>query len=133
MTRITFSSVAGVMFLGLFAHPFWAAQPNSGMWTNTGNLVAGRAAGSTATLLHGGAVLVAGGTALLASGEVQQFSSAAEVYDPKAGGWTSIAPMKRSRADHTATQLNNGAVLVTGGNTLLGGPPFVETLAAAEL
>jgi hypothetical protein len=39
MTRIQFCSVTGVLFLGVFTHPFWAAPPSAGMWANTSNLV----------------------------------------------------------------------------------------------
>jgi N-acetylneuraminic acid mutarotase len=90
--------------------------------------------GATATLLHDGRVLVTGGTVpLLPGGGAEQFSSRAEVYDPKSGAWTNVAPMNRGRSDHAATLLHNGAVLVTGGSTLVSGPPLFETLAAAEL
>jgi hypothetical protein len=39
----------------------------------------------------------------------------AEVCDPTSGTWSSVASMDYSRADHTATLLPNGRILVAGG------------------
>jgi len=65
-----------------------------------------------ATLLTNGKVLVTGGNrpdlpfGVLAS---------AELYDPVAGNWTGTGSLTTARADHTATLLPNGKVLVAGG------------------
>jgi N-acetylneuraminic acid mutarotase len=64
----------------------------------------------TATLLTGGLVLVAGGYA--SSGLL---TSATEFYDPVAAGWTEVPGLGTPRAEHTATALPDGRLLVTGG------------------
>jgi hypothetical protein len=46
----------------------------------------------------------------------------AELYDPVTGAWTPADSMMFARFSHTATLLNNGQVLVAGGNE----PPVAE-------
>ena len=92
-------------------------DPGTGIWTATGSMVSHAGAGAgwahfTATLLRDGKVLVAGGVGgtgfdlLLAS---------AELYDPATGTWAATGSMLTPRADHTATLLSDGRVLVAGG------------------
>src|SRR5438128_239726 len=67
----------------------------------------------TATLLRNGRVLVAGGTG--ATGPL----SSAEMFDPSnpaAGFRVLSSSMSTARAGHTATLLNNGTVLIAGGD-----------------
>ncbi len=68
----------------------------------------------TATRLADGRVLVAGGT-----GDAGPLSSA-EIFDPAtpdAGFQVVASPMTAARTRHTATLLNNGTVLIAGGET----------------
>jgi hypothetical protein len=67
----------------------------------------------TATLLKDGQVLITGGLLRAEGDEVT--TSAAEVYDPKGGVFRAVASMTAERAGHTATLLQNGDVLITGG------------------
>jgi hypothetical protein len=75
------------------------------------NMVAGRAY-HTATLLPNGKVLVAGGCYDVC--RIYNLSSA-ELYDPFTGTWSATSSMANARAQHTATLLPNGKVLVAGG------------------
>lgn len=89
-------------------------NPATGTFSAThGSMADGRVYG-TATLLNDGTVLVTGGldTAGGASGTPV---ATAEIYDPVADSFTSTGPMTTGRFFHTATLLQNGMVLITGG------------------
>jgi N-acetylneuraminic acid mutarotase len=81
----------------------------------------------TATLLRDGRVLVAGG--LATTGDSQEDSDEAELYDPASGHWTMTGDMVQARSGHTATLLADGRVLVAGGWSNADGQQF----ASAEL
>ena len=66
----------------------------------------------TATLLPDGRVLVSGGQN---EHILDGAHDSAELYDPRAGTWTSTASMDRARRNHTATLLPDGRVLIVGG------------------
>jgi N-acetylneuraminic acid mutarotase len=87
-------------------------------WTTVAPLLQARFA-HTATRLADGRVLVAGGAV---SKEVNQENggsdnlSSVEVYNPATDSWQLAAPMSVTRVGHTATLLQDGTVLVVGGN-----------------
>jgi hypothetical protein len=90
-------------------------DPSTETWTVTGNLINNRSE-HTASLLKNGKVLVAGGST---SGDVISDSESlntAEIYDPSTGMWTNTSSMHYTRTGHTASVLENGNVLVVGGN-----------------
>jgi len=101
-------------------------DPAAGTWSNTGNLIAARDS-HTATLLPNGKVLVAGGDDWNRGFPPTSLNSA-ELYDPPTGAWSNTARLNTSRYSHTATLLQNGKVLVAGGDNDLSG-----TLNSAEL
>ncbi|AUX38567.1 MULTISPECIES: kelch repeat-containing protein [Sorangium] len=68
----------------------------------------------TATLLPSGKVLVVGGSEGFEAPPIPA-DRAAELYDVATETWTYTAPVKVTRAGHTATLLRNGKVLVAGG------------------
>ena len=86
-------------------------NPVTGIFSNTGSLALARDHQS-ATRLNNGKVLIAGGF-------VPTFNMpptrTAEIYDPSTGMFTSAGQMAIARVDHTATLLNNGTVLIVGG------------------
>ena len=79
----------------------------------TGNLVHGRRF-HTATLLADGRVLVAGG---LNTNNCPDASDFAELYDPASGSFAPTSSMINPRYHQTATLLQNGKVLITGGDS----------------
>ena len=90
-------------------------DPASGTWTPTGSMNAARDL-HTATLLQNGEVLVVGGQTF----PIGQYGfppslSSAELYNPATGTWTYTGAMSTPRASFTAALLQNGQVLVAGG------------------
>ena len=83
----------------------------------TGDMSTARTA-HTATLLPSGKLLIVGGDTCLFTGYYYEFCplSSAEVYDVGAGTFATTGKMSVARVFHTATLLNNGKVLVTGGH-----------------
>ena len=91
-------------------------------WKRVGDLHAERS-GHTATLLENGTVLVVGGGSDGRTGTFTGWVSpitppdSAEIFDPRTGSWRLVAPLAHNRSGHTATLLNDGRVLVVGGET----------------
>jgi len=87
-------------------------NPTNGNWTPSSPMNVARTA-HTATLLPDGTVLVAGGRYYI-GGSV--FLSSVEIYNPATGTWNFTNSLKTARAQHAATSLPGGKVLVAGGN-----------------
>lgn len=102
----------------------------SGRFTVTANLTLA-SAGHTATLLPDGSVLLAGAGQLDIDDLLVSFASA-ERLNP-AGQVVSTGSLTTPREFHTATLLQNGKVLVTGGNVFQGYPTWLLATASAEL
>jgi hypothetical protein len=115
-------------------------DPASGVFQNAGKLLVARDSHS-ATLLANGMVLVAGGYSHSFDGDADpewETMSVAELFDPATSTSTPAASLEEGRAKHTATLLNNGQVLITGGTAgyqeLCCSPkPYILTVAGAEL
>ena len=88
-------------------------DPSTGVFTPAGYMNNSRAWPSM-TVLNDGRVLVAGGRTGGYNGNFTDLSTA-EVYDPAAGVFTYTGPMSAARFWHTATLLNGGRVLMSGG------------------
>ncbi|MDP3542197.1 MAG: kelch repeat-containing protein [Elusimicrobiota bacterium] len=69
-------------------------------------------ASHTATVMANGCVLVAGGNTNFAAPAA---TNSLEVYNPATGLWTSPGNLTLARYNHTATLLNDGRVLICGG------------------
>ena len=87
-------------------------DPATGTFATTGNMVVPRMS-HTATLLDDGRVLITGGIDSHGGGGAAVAS--AELYDPATGTFTSTGGMHTDRAQHTATPLAGGNVLIVGG------------------
>ena len=93
-------------------------DPATGMFTATGDMTTPRDS-HAAVLLPDGAVLITGGYGMGPIGNSCCVSlgslAIAELYDSSTGTFTATGNMKARRAGHTATVLNDGRVLITGG------------------
>jgi len=90
-------------------------DPVTGTFTATGVMNEFREAPSV-TLLNDGTVLVAGGGAgSLGSGIDQTSLNSVELYDPASGTFALVRDMAVARTYQTATLLNDGSVLIAGG------------------
>jgi len=111
-------------------------DPSTGTFTATSDMTRARAY-HTATLLPDGTVLITGGETYDCYGSFCWFAgttASAEIFDPSTGTFSLIGNMNARRESHTATLLNNGQVLTTGGldyGTSIG--DFRGSLASAEL
>ena len=121
----------------------WASaelyDPATGTFSPTGSMKAPREF-HTATRLADGRVLIAGGYSgpsptagrgiVLASLQTAETASSvlasAEVYDPATGTFSKTGSMSTFRDNHTATLLDDGRVLVTGG----GGEGYASSTSA---
>lgn len=97
--------------------------------------------GSSVTLLPDGKVIVMGGwhgeqaPTLPVETKYTVFASVEE-YDPATDAWSELAPMNHARADHAATLMPDGEVLVTGGifEVEWGGPnDYLNSLTSTEI
>ena len=88
-------------------------DPAGDRWRTAGPLQQSRR-GHTATLLADGTVLAIGGAGMIDDAIVVLASM--ERYDPAADGWQAAPPMSAARIGHTTTLLDDGSVLVVGGD-----------------
>ena len=87
-------------------------DPTTRKWSATGTMSISREDHST-SLLSNGQVLVMGGTTVDFNGITV---ASAELYDSTTGVWTITGSMLQGRERFTATLLQNGQVLVAGGD-----------------
>ena len=92
-------------------------DPVSKTWSMTDSIPTFRYFGQTVTELIDGRILVAGGMYVDTTTWNMVFLNKADIYDPNTNKWTEANPMYLGRYAHTATLLNDGNVLVSGGST----------------
>jgi len=90
-------------------------DPTKGAWGKVGSLGTARSE-LRLTALANGAAVATGGLVRDAKGAVTSTLKTVELYDPVAQTWSSLPDMTGARADHTATLLSDGRVLVAGGS-----------------
>jgi hypothetical protein len=98
-------------------------NPTTDTFSSTGDQIA--VTHHSATLLQNGKVLIAGGRYLYFSNHTEPW---AFLYDPTTGGLSQTGSLPHDVANHTATLLQNGKVLVAAGVNNDG-----QTLSIAEL
>ena len=104
-------------------------DPGIGTFAATGNMTTLRRL-HAATVLLDGTVLITGGEAPFMDGSP---GASAEVYDPFTRAFNHVGDMIISRSAHTATRLNNGAVLIAGGSPTANAELYVPGLVVTEL
>ena len=114
--------LAGLFTVGLMVNAAVPAVAGTAAFSKTGSMNTARV-GHSATLLANGQVLVAGGWN--GSDVSPIFFSSAELYDPVKGKWSFTGTMTLERTGQSAVLLQNGEVLVAGGDG--------ETPSTAEL
>src|SRR5262249_24850207 len=80
--------------------------------------------------LPDGRVLVVGGET-----GAREMLGSVEIFDPKSGAWSELAPLSAPRSNHAAVALPDGRVLVVGGgqNDSYGQPSGAEVTASCLL
>ena len=99
-------------------------DPSANTWTLTASMASPHHQ-HTATPLPDGRVLVAGGNSTNAG---ENPIAVVEIYEPRSGTWSTVAPLASARFSHTATPLPDGRVLVAGGRV-----PSNTALTSAEV
>jgi hypothetical protein len=134
-TTATLLADGRVLFVG--DDPAQLYDPQSNTFSVTGSVFSPGIFGAdlySATLLKNGKVLIAGGMNDFFSPAGR--TAAAELYDPTTGAFTATSSMQSARDAHAAVLLNDGRVLIVGGDGATCNGNFCEfagSLATAEL
>jgi N-acetylneuraminic acid mutarotase len=129
--------VAGGIHEGELLNSVEIFDPTTSKWTNMASMSVPRL-GGTLTLLTNGSVLATGGTSPdtasgAGGGQTIRPDATAEIYSVANNTWkTTSGAMSTPRFEHTATALDDGRVLIAGGQ----GPPIagvVSALASTEI
>jgi hypothetical protein len=110
-------------------------DPASSTFTSAPNM-GWRRGWHTSTLLPDGTALIAAGESEDCAANSCFFSGSlatSELYNPSTGGFASTGSLGARRGGHTATLLNDGRVLITGGVSYGGIGLFFGSLASAEI
>lgn len=114
-------------FTALISNGVERYDPSERKWRAAGQMVQVRT-GHTATLLRDGRVLIAGGMSCCQTGGSQPLlASTAELYDPATDAFTGTGSMKEARTLHAAALLQDGRVLIAGGEGEDPGAPPLGT------
>ena len=105
-------------------------DPKSLTWTVAEPMSYART-GHQAVSLEDGTVLIVGGA--VPTGDGDRALAFCELFDPKTNTWTQVGSLRTPRTGHQATLLEDGRVLVTGGDAVPVLPYRVDSLASAEV
>ncbi|WP_437620479.1 kelch repeat-containing protein [Sorangium sp. So ce1151] len=92
-------------------------DPSTHTWSTVGDAMSTPRRNHTATLLVDGTVLVAGGYFVRSGARTHVSSAESYTAAARSSPWTPLGSMSTSRAQHTATLLGDGRVLMAGGRT----------------
>ncbi len=84
-------------------------------WSLTDSLKISRYFGYTANKLNNGQIIVTGGISLSKDMKTFQYLKDTEIYNPLLNKWFEIDSLKIGRANHSTVVLNDGRLLVIGG------------------
>ncbi len=101
-------------------------------WATAGTLATARAH-HTLTALSADAAVATGGVTLQNDATVTTYLKSAELYVAATKSWVALPDLKTARAYHTATALNDGRLLLTGGDGPTGTATTAEFLALDAL
>ncbi len=108
-------------------------NPANGRFTETATMTVARF-GHTATLLPDGEVFIAGGRSCEGANCISNpATQTAEVYDPGRRQFFAAGNLAEARTQHTATLLQDGRVLITGGRSCSGDCEGDSTLQDASI
>lgn len=93
-------------------------NPASNSWRYTDSLETLKYFWNTATLLNDGRILVVGGYYFDQSTLQNIHFNICEIFDPITETWSITDSLTNGRSAHTATLLNDGKVIVTGGQNI---------------
>jgi hypothetical protein len=102
-------------------------DPNARTWSKAGKLSTARTE-HTLTALAGNNAVAVGGVVRNATRVITSYLKSAEIYDSKSNAWSALADLKEPRVAHTATLLDDGRVLVAGGDSGKGALATAEVL-----
>ncbi len=91
-------------------------DPTQGSWSFSGSQAHSGYYGASG-VLGNGQVLVAGGADVQQGPAGDTAVAAADLFNPSTNRWSAAAPMSTARQQHTATVLQSGEMLVTGGTS----------------
>ena len=94
-------------------------NPGTNSWANTTSVGSRGAAG---VVLGNGRVVIAGGQSLSWDGsQHSSFLTTVRRFDPSAGTWTTLDPLRKARAGFALAELSGGSLVAIGGYTSGGG------------
>ncbi|GAB6283078.1 MAG: hypothetical protein STSR0008_18330 [Ignavibacterium sp.] len=92
-------------------------DPQTETWMMTDSIPTFRFTGQTVTELADDRIMVTGGYYIDTTTWNLIILNKVDIYNPITESWVQATPMQLERTEHTATLLNDGKVLVTGGET----------------